>query len=109
MSKGIYDKQKSIQIEESSEKRVENIACNVLAEKLALILFGYGGKGTATKLIFEILREDISEILKEHENYCAERMSERLKSEFDLKSEINDGYALHAKLSSMIKELKDKK
>lgn len=108
MSGQIYSKERIHQIEESSGRQIEDVVIRIISEKLSKILFGYVTANIGEKLISEILKNDIRDILKEHENFCAEEISNRLISEFNLKSSINDSYALHAKQSDIVKELRNK-
>ena len=107
MNGEIYSKGKIHQIEEGSGRQINEIVIKIISEKISKILFGYGAANIGEKLISEILKNDIMEILKEHENFCAKEISNRLISEFNLKSSINDSHALHAKQSDIIKELKN--
>ena len=105
----IYNKGGQVmQIEESSDRQIETVVCNIISEKLSKILFSWNTSNIGEKLITEIIKNDVNQILREHENYCVKKVSERLKYAFDLKSNFNDGYALHAKQADLIDELKKK-
>lgn len=108
MKNQIYIKDKVQQIEESSGRQIEKRVCDILSEKMSRVLFNWNDSSVGKKLIYEILKNELTDILKEHENYCAEEISNRLISEFELKSSINDGYSLHAKQADIVKELKKK-
>lgn len=109
-SKGIYNKKskhEGIQCE-IKQYDVEDKIVKMLSEKISLILFGYGTANIGEKLLIEILEEEIKDILREYQSYCADKMSQRIKNTFNLESEINDGYALHAKLADITDELEKK-
>ena len=84
-----------------------------IAEKLAADLnIGYGDRTFVERLLFSSIKEMVRDMLREYENVVADKMHDSIKSNMEyeykveLDSKVDYSHAAHAKLNSLMKELK---
>lgn len=98
---------------ENSAPRIEqefvNEVCELVIEALNV---NYNERRLIKPLLAKSIGEKINNhlnepgLLQQFEAYVLETAIERVKKEFNLISEVNHGYATHAKFADILKELK---
>ena len=86
-----------------------------IAEKLVNDLdIHYRDRTFVERLLFSSIKEMVRDLLREYENVVADKMHESIKSNLEyeykveLESKVDHSHAAHAKLNSLMKEIKEK-
>jgi hypothetical protein len=91
-----------------SSSEIYEIMSNIISEKISEILCNsYADRSNFKLLISNLIKPQMEILVKEHENHCLEVASSHLIDEFNLDSNIDYNNTLHAKLYSIVNDLKN--
>jgi hypothetical protein len=102
-------------VNEIAARNDHEIMAKHIADKLATDLnIGYGDRTFVERLLFSSIKEMVRDLLREYENVVADKIHDTVKSnlEYEYKVELDSkpdySHAAHAKLSTLMKEVKEK-
>lgn len=94
----------------SVSREIELIISNIISEDISMVLCkSHNDQRNFTSLVSNLIKEQVSQLIKEHENYCLNVAVDHLLDELELDSKVDYSNSLHAKLHSITDELKGRK